>query len=701
MKFIAFYFLIFIAIRSYADDTAKVIVSVLDDNYKALPGAKLCVHLWNGRWERTKVTGVSDQQGRAELVGVKAGNFLTVSAEADGWASTSFDMELAAKEDRKLTIRLRRPAFGTVRVQDKQGKPIQGAILSILHFNAGDGGSLFHRPIGNEPFPFEPSASDAQGVIILPAMPTAAKVELSVFHPDYLPQKVGNLQAIHGELASVQLDKGTELRFKFSLGDGLAEIPNDLHVTTNLSAFRRDKDRVPGLYLPMRLSKLEWHCQVVPAMYEEISVRSESNDYTITPSIYADSGSFQSQLNVTDGQPHEINFLLRKNIRIRGKLSGYLEGLGPHATAIGSTENLHPTIELKNTKPDWQPVDFQDIRHDGSFELSLPPGKAKLSFGGLSAAIVEPSEFEFRIEVGKQVTLPELTIRKLDNIRGQLVDENHQPLSGAIARIFVGVWASKYVTCDADGKFSIPPDIIVETARHQSSPIEVSVIGFDLKSGKCSMQTIPNWQTSQDLRMVCESRAPGWLLNAIDTRMRRFPFETPEHRMQELQEAIAAFPQGSPGQVPPDLSEGTWLNTQANSLNDFKGKYVLLDFWFIGCGPCEAELPQVRLLQEMLGGDRFTVVSVHVTDQTVDNVRQYAAQRGLKYPIVVDNENAIMNAISKIGVESFPTYVLLGPDGRILHNDRQSNAPSLRMFKLERILSTVRGEPAIARPASP
>ncbi len=114
-------------------------------------------------------------------------------------------------------------------------------------------------------------------------------------------------------------------------------------------------------------------------------------------------------------------------------------------------------------------------------------------------------------------------------------------------------------------------------------------------------------------------------------------------------------------------------------------------FWFIGCGPCEAELPQVKLLHELLGPERFSVVSVHVTDQTVDNVRQYAEQKGLTYPIVVDNQDGdIMTAISKIGIEGFPSYLLLGPDGRILVNDDQEAGPSLRMFKLEKVLSTVK-----------
>ncbi len=101
--------------------------------------------------------------------------------------------------------------------------------------------------------------------------------------------------------------------------------------------------------------------------------------------------------------------------------------------------------------------------------------------------------------------MPDFKIRKLENISGQVVDEDERPIGGAIARLFVGVWGSEYVTCDAEGRFSIPPDIIVATARHQTSPMEVSVIAFDTKSNRCGLHSITeNWQTAQQLRIVCE-----------------------------------------------------------------------------------------------------------------------------------------------------------------------------------------------------
>lgn len=674
-----------------ADEKASLRVRVVDTNAAPVADVKISVHRWMGTWERIDVAGATDKQGVAELSGIETDGYLTVAAEAAGLASTAQDMELAGGERREISIRMHKPAQGTVRVLDSQGQAVQGAVLSVLHFNAGEGGALFYRPVSTQPFPFEPTASDAQGVITLPPLPDGAKVELCVFHPDYLPKKVEGLRAFDGELTAVKLEKGVELRFKFTLGAGLQKMPDALQVTTNIDAFKVDGPRAPGLYLPMILSKTDWHCHVVPANYERLYVRSEDDDVTITPQIFADTNAFKSLLIVSDSQPHEVNFLVRKNQKVRGKVSGYVNGLGPDATAVGSTENLHPTLKAEGEKTNWVPVTFPDIAPDGSFELSLPPGKGKVRIGGLIGAIVEPAEFEFHVEPSKETILPEFKIRQLHNITGQLVDENQQPLAGAMARVFVGVWGSDYVTSDADGRFSLPPDLIINTAKHQESQMDISVIAFDPKSTKCGVLSITNnWQNAQELVIRCEPKPTGWLIQTFEEQMKRFWRDNREYREQQLQKRIAAFPQGAAGKTIPDFSSGTWLNSQVTSLKDFHGKYVLLDFWFIGCGPCEAELPTVTQLQELFGGERFTVVGVHVTAQTDENVRQFAAQHGMKYPIVVDNEDGdIGQAIEKLGIEGFPSYILLGPDGRIVQNDDQTAEVSLRMFKLEKLWSAL------------
>ena len=73
-----------------------------------------------------------------------------------------------------------------------------------------------------------------------------------------------------------------------------------------------------------------------------------------------------------------------------------------------------------------------------------------------------------------------------------------------------------------------------------------------------------------------------------------------------------------------NLTEGTWLNTDAKSLADLRGQYILLDFWFIGCGPCHADLPIVKLAHEHFSKHGFSVVSVHTKDQSPTEVKKFA-----------------------------------------------------------------------------
>jgi thiol-disulfide isomerase/thioredoxin len=105
-----------------------------------------------------------------------------------------------------------------------------------------------------------------------------------------------------------------------------------------------------------------------------------------------------------------------------------------------------------------------------------------------------------------------------------------------------------------------------------------------------------------------------------------------------------------PGNAVPDLSEGTWLNTNAKSLQDFRGKYVLLDFWFIGCGPCMVDMPSIKLAHQLFGEHGFSVVSVHTSHQTASDVQAFANQHEMNYPIVVDNsEDPITKGFKPLG----------------------------------------------------
>ena len=123
------------------------------------------------------------------------------------------------------------------------------------------------------------------------------------------------------------------------------------------------------------------------------------------------------------------------------------------------------------------------------------------------------------------------------------------------------------------------------------------------------------------------------------------------------------------------LSEGgTWLNTDSDSLEDFRGQYVLLDFWFIGCGPCEGEIPSLKKVYNLYREKGFTVISVHTAGQSPESVKQFCDARGMNFPLVVDSaaEN-ILKAYRPLGVEVFPSYLLINPEGEIIPADMRSH----------------------------
>ncbi|MBR3877756.1 MAG: AhpC/TSA family protein [Bacteroidaceae bacterium] len=110
--------------------------------------------------------------------------------------------------------------------------------------------------------------------------------------------------------------------------------------------------------------------------------------------------------------------------------------------------------------------------------------------------------------------------------------------------------------------------------------------------------------------------------------------------------------------------ELTDLDGNKHSLAELKGKYILLDFWASGCGPCITALPELALVSEMYK-DRLCVVSVNI--EPVDNWREALK----KHPIAWYNWNdgkdgtGIYDLYNANG-GGIPLFVLISPDGYII-----------------------------------
>ena len=118
--------------------------------------------------------------------------------------------------------------------------------------------------------------------------------------------------------------------------------------------------------------------------------------------------------------------------------------------------------------------------------------------------------------------------------------------------------------------------------------------------------------------------------------------------------------------VAPEISGGTWINSDPLTLKGLRGRVVVVDFWTFGCYNCRNTLPAVKNWDARYRDKGLTIIGVHTpelqVERNLDNVRREVATLGVRYPVVTDNDNAIWNAY---GVEAWPTWFVIDKQGRV------------------------------------
>jgi len=114
------------------------------------------------------------------------------------------------------------------------------------------------------------------------------------------------------------------------------------------------------------------------------------------------------------------------------------------------------------------------------------------------------------------------------------------------------------------------------------------------------------------------------------------------------------------GTVAPTF-KGVSLDGKVYSLESLKGKTVLLDFWASWCGPCIRSMPTTEKLHADYKAQGLVILAVDV-DETRETVEKFLKSKPMDYPVLMGSESGIPAAY---GVTVFPTFVLIGPDGKI------------------------------------
>jgi thiol-disulfide isomerase/thioredoxin len=539
--------------------------------------------------------------------------------------------------------------------------------------------------------------SSGSGELTLPELPEGT-IDVKLVHPDFAPAFVGDFPLKSGAVGNVAMHPGVKLTLHIEAADNGKPSSG---LTFNLQHEPYDHPSTIDGPLPQPGPDGTIQLTVAAGKYAGLSITHR--DFIVTPHYETLLGHGLTDgyecFNIVPGAD-QFAFQLHRKVKLRGRV--VREG-----TRM-SLANTFVLADLRTPTQDgpfarfalkWTQAGFANTDDRGEFELDLAAGHARLQVA--DGGFVLPTRYLFEVAPEKPTVVPDIIVKAMPKVRGIVRDQSGKPLAGAVIRFRNSelLSATPMVLTDAEGRFELAPPYIPADWKTDEPQVLQTVVAFH-----------PYEPLSGDARVDLQSAssrdntAIQMRPQAYDALIDSYPADhlAADSKDVTADERERLSKMSLVGKPAPELDGAAWLNTAKPkmSLADIRGEYLLLQVWATWCGPCHYDMPSVKLVNQLYKNKGLVVIGIHDNSMPVEDVKSDAEKNGLTYPIVVDHpDGRLLAAYRGHGFSGYPSYILIGPDGRIVKDDETVPGPSLRSFKVDQIRQYLMGIGGEAREA--
>ena len=102
------------------------------------------------------------------------------------------------------------------------------------------------------------------------------------------------------------------------------------------------------------------------------------------------------------------------------------------------------------------------------------------------------------------------------------------------------------------------------------------------------------------------------------------------------------------------------IDGNRHALSDYRGKWVLLNYWASWCGPCRQEMPDLDEFHQM--NENAVVLGINLEDASVRKLKMFREQYSISFPLLRSSADA--EGIDG-PIQMLPTSYLIDPQGEI------------------------------------